>query len=152
MTKIELVTKIKGPLEICFDYARDIDMHMQSTTHTKEKAVAGRTSGRCEEGDIITWQAVHLGVKQKLTSKITVMKKYSYFEDEMLKGAFKSMHHKHFFEEVNGETIMKDELYYEVPLGFIGKIFDKLYLKQYMTNFLCKRNKYLKEYIENKFQ
>lgn len=152
MTKIELVTKIKAPLQICFDCACDIDAHMQSTAHTKEKAIAGRTSGLCEEGDIITWQAVHLGVKQKLTSKITVMKKYSYFEDEMLKGAFKSMHHKHFFEEVNGETTMKDELYYEVPLGFIGKIFNKLYLKQYMTNFLNTRNGYLKKFVESKIK
>lgn len=150
MTKIELVTKIKAPLQICFDCARDIDAHMQSTTHTKEKAIAGRTSGLCEEGDIITWQAVHLGVKQKLTSKITVMKKYSYFEDEMLKGAFKSMHHKHIFEETAGETIMRDELYYEVPFGFIGKIFDKLYLKQYMTKFLNTRNDYLKKFVESK--
>lgn len=152
MATIKLEIFIKAPIQVCFDTARNIDAHVRSTAWTKERAIAGRTTGMCEEGDTITFQAVHIGVRQKLTSKIVAMKKYSYFEDQMLKGAFKSMRHKHFFEEANGGTIMKDELSYEVPLGFIGKFFDKIYLEQYMTSFLNKRNEYLKEYIEKEYK
>ena len=57
MTTIKLLTEINSPIEKCFDLARDIDFHKLSTQKTKEKAVAGRTSGLCELGDKITWEA-----------------------------------------------------------------------------------------------
>ena len=60
------------------------------------------------------------------------------------------MKHQHYFEEKNGITIMKDKLEYSVPFGFIGKIFDAIYLKKYMTRFLLTRNEVLKSVAENK--
>lgn len=43
---------------------------------------------------------------------------------------------------------MTDEFEYEVPLGILGKLFDKLTLKNYMTNFLLIRNKTILEVAE----
>ncbi len=68
----------------------------------------------------------------------------------MTKGAFKSMRHEHHFKEVDGRTIMTDKFEYEVPFGFAGKIFDKLILKSYMTDFLMTRNEVIKEVAEKK--
>ena len=150
MTTLNLTTEIKANIETCFDVARDIDIHKLSTKKTKEEAIAGRMSGMCELGDTITWRATHLGIRQKLTVKITQFDRPNYFEDTMLKGAFKSMQHQHYFEEKNGITIMKDKLEYSVPLGFIGEIFDWIYLKKYMRRFLLTRNAVLKSVAENK--
>jgi ligand-binding SRPBCC domain-containing protein len=102
--------------------------------------------------DVVTWQATHLGVKQKLTVKISQMTKPFFFEDIMLKGAFKLMKHKHFFEKSGNGTVMKDEFVYEAPFGIIGKFFNKVYLKGYMTNFLKKRNEFLKNLAESKIR
>ena len=137
-------------METCFDVARDIDIHKLSTKKTREEAISGRITGLCELGDTITWRATHLGIRQNLTVKITQFDRPLYFEDTMLKGAFKSMQHQHYFEEKNGTTIMKDTLKYSVPFGFIGKIFDTIYLKKYMLNFLLTRNAILKSVAENK--
>src|SRR5688572_23212855 len=92
--------------------------------------------------------ANHFGIKQKFTVKITEFNKPYLFADKMLKGAFKSMYHKHLFEENNGETIMTDLFKYEVPFGFIGRLFDRIILKNYMTKFLIERNNVLKEIAE----
>ena len=119
-------------------------------TSALEEPNAGRMSGLCELDDTITWRATHLGIRQKLTVRITQFDRPHYFEDIMLKGAFKSMKHQHYFEEKNGITIMKDKLEYSVPFGFIGKIFDAIYLKKYMTRFLLTRNEVLKSVAENK--
>lgn len=78
------------------------------------------------------------------------MDKPNYFEDKMLKGAFKSMKHEHTFESKNDETIMSDKFQYEVPFGLLGKVFDGLILKKYMTKFLKIRNKVLKEIAEKR--
>jgi hypothetical protein len=61
MPKIELHTEIDAPIERVFDLARSIDLHMLSTSHTNEKAIAGKTSGLIGLGEWVTWRAKHLG-------------------------------------------------------------------------------------------
>ncbi len=150
MTTLHLSTEINAKIETCFDVARDIDIHILSTKNTNEKVIDGRTKGLCELGDTITWQAKHLGIKQNFTVKIIQFNQPFYFEDTMLNGAFRTMQHKHYFEEKNGITTMKDKMEYSVPFGFIGKIFDAVYLKKYMHQFLLTRNEVLKSVAENK--
>src|ERR1700759_359494 len=94
---IELSTMIDAPIQVCFDLSRSIDLHIESTKQTGEKAIAGRTSGLIEMGESVTWRAKHFGVWQNLTSKITEFKSPDYFTDEMVSGAFKSFRHEHLF-------------------------------------------------------
>lgn len=42
---------IKAPAEVCFDLARNVDIHTQTTSQTKERAVGGVTEGLLEQGD-----------------------------------------------------------------------------------------------------
>ena len=148
MTVINLVTEVNAPIGRCFDVSRDIEVHQLSVKDTKERVVSGRSKGLCELNDEITWEAVHFGIKQRLSVRIVEMNRPYSFTDMMLKGAFKSMRHEHTYEEKNGITIMKDAFQYEVPFGFIGSLFDRLVLKNYMTRFLNTRNAGLKAVIE----
>ena len=74
---------------------------------------------------------------------------YDYFVDEMEEGKFKTFKHEHFFEEKNRLTIMTDQLQYETPFGIFGKLFDVLFLKKHLTQFILERNKILKVIAEN---
>ena len=150
MTLIELETEIESDINRCFDLTRDIDIHKLSTGKTNEKAVAGRMSGLCQLGDKITWEATHFGVRQRLSVEITKFEKPYFFEDKMIKGAFKSMRHEHRFKEANGRTIMTDKFEYQVPFGFVGQAFDKIVLASYMTRFLRTRNMMIKKVAESK--
>lgn len=148
MTTINLTTKIKAPKQIVFNASRNIDIHQQSASPSKEKAITGVTSGLINLNETVTWRGRHFGFYLTHKSRITAMNLYDYFVDEMEKGKFKSFKHKHFFEEENGITIMKDQLQYETPFGILGKLFDVLLLKKHLTNFLLERNKVLKEVSE----
>lgn len=150
MTIIKLKTVIDAPIEKCFDLARNIDLHQQTTEKTKERAVAGKTSGLIEKGNFVTWEAIHFGIKQRLTVTIVDMDYPYYFSDKMIKGAFKDMHHSHFFEVEQGKTLMRDEFTYQTPFGIFGAIFDKLILRTYMEKFLVERNRILKSVAESK--
>ncbi|MDV6217067.1 SRPBCC family protein [Mucilaginibacter sp. L3T2-6] len=141
---IELSTMINAPVEVCFDLSRSIDLHMESTRHTGEKAIAGRTSGLIELGETVTWRAKHFGVWQNLTSKITEFKSPDYFTDEMVNGAFKSFRHEHLFFAINDQTVMKDIFMFESPLGWLGRMANILFLGKYMERLLQKRNKVIK--------
>ncbi len=148
MPIIYLVTEIQAPIKRCFDLSRSIDLHMITTKKTNEKAIAGRITGLVIEGDTVTWEATHLWKRQKLQSKITVVKSPTYFIDEQVFGAFKRFKHEHIFEEKDGKTIMVDKFDYTAPWGIIGKLADKLFLTNYMKRFLTERNAVIKEFAE----
>ncbi|ANX13587.1 cell division protein [Fictibacillus arsenicus] len=142
---------IKAPIEVCFDLARNVDIHTVTTSHTKERALGGVTSGLMENGDSVTWEAVHLGVKQRLTAKIIEMDRPYQFVDVMVEGAFHSFRHTHTFEVKDKGTVMTDHFDYKSPFGVIGKLADRLFLERYMTDFLVRRAKALKEIAENNY-
>jgi len=150
MSKIQLITVIQSDIQTVFNLSRDIDLHQQSTAKTNESAIAGKTSGLIEEGETVTWKARHLGIYQTLTTKIVAMNTPHHFTDIMQKGAFKSMKHQHIFSQQGENTIMTDIFEFHSPFGIIGKIFDKVFLKNYMKKFLLERNKLIKTVAENK--
>jgi hypothetical protein len=47
---------------------------------------------------------------------------------------------------------MKDKVFYEVPYGIFGELFDSLFLKNHMINFILERSKTLKVFSENEKQ
>lgn len=148
MPTIVLEITIHAPIERCFDLARDIGFHCQSTGGTNEKAVAGVTIGLIGPGETVTFEATHFGVRQRLTSRITEFEYPHRFVDEMLHGAFHSLHHLHEFEPVPEGTRMRDTMTYVSPLGWLGLLADTLFLESYMTRFLQKRNDHLKRVAE----
>src|SRR2546425_10065642 len=99
MPVIELSTVIRAPRERVFDLARSIDAHQDSTEGTNERAVAGVTRGLIGLNDEVTWEARHLGLRQRLTVRVTEFNRPQHFQDIMVEGAFKSMKHAHVFLE-----------------------------------------------------
>lgn len=149
MPHIQIQTIVNAPIERCFDLSRSIEIHKISMAHTKEEAVAGRTSGLIEDGESVTWQAYHFGVTQFLTSKISNFNKPFSFRDTQTKGIFNRFEHDHFLETKDGVTILTDVLDYDAPFGILGKIADTLFLEKYMKNLMELRNKVIKEYAES---
>ena len=149
MPTIHLETMIGAPIERCFDLMRDVGAHAQSTFKTRERAVGGKISGLLGEGDEVTWEAVHFGVKQRLTARVTHCAPPHVFEDEMVRGAFKSFVHRHTFRQEAGGTVMVDDFTYRSPLGLVGAVADKLFLERYMRAFLRARARALKQIAES---
>ena len=149
MPQIGLSTLINAPIEHCFDLARSIDLHMESTKQTGEQAIAGRATGLIELGETVTWRAKHFGIWQTLSSKITQFDSPNSFTDEMVSGAFKRFKHQHLFNTVDGITMMKDVFDFESPYGILGKMANAVFLERYMENLLKKRNQVIKEAAEN---
>ncbi|WLR42518.1 SRPBCC family protein [Bacillus carboniphilus] len=139
---------INAPINVCFDLARNVDVHTETTCKTKERAIDGTTVGLMENGDTVTWEAIHLGVKQTLTAKIIEMEKPYKFTDVMVKGAFHSFTHTHEFIVSGTGTTMKDTFSYKSPFGILGAIADRLFLEKYMRNFIINRAKELKRIAE----
>ena len=148
MAKIHLTTFIAAPIDRVFNLSCSIDLHKISTAHTNEEAIAGTTTGLIKLNETVTWQAKHLFKKRKFTSKIIGMESPFSFTDEMIQGDFSSFKHTHYFKVVNNGTIMIDIILFESPFGFIGKLFNSIYLKKYLVGLLTKRNEIIKDFSE----
>jgi ligand-binding SRPBCC domain-containing protein len=148
MPIIRLVTYIDAPIERCFDLALNVDLHRHSVTHTRERPVAGVMSGVMRLGDTVTWEAVHFGVRQRLTSRITAYERPYQFTDEMVQGAFRELRHIHEFAPRPPGTLMVDHFAFQAPLGLLGWLIERVVLTRYMEGLLLTRNRYLKQVAE----
>jgi len=135
---IILETKIAAPIERCFLLSLSIDLHMAGSG---EQAIAGVTHGLIGAGETVTWRGRHFGVDITHQSRITHYERPRYFQDAMVRGAFHSFVHDHYFElQDSGGTRMRDELRFAAPLGVIGWLVERLVLRRYLTHFLIQRN------------
>jgi ligand-binding SRPBCC domain-containing protein len=148
MTTIKITTNYFAPIERVFDTNRNIDIHQQSASKTKEVAIAGITSGLINKNETVTWKGKHFGVYLTHQSLISEMDFPTYFVDEQLKGQFKSFKHQHFFEQKENYVEVTDVLEYETPFGIFGQLFDRLLLKKHLRKFIIHRNEILKNLSE----
>jgi len=149
MRKLEFTTVINAPKNIVFDLSRSVNAHLESTSQTHETAIGGKTAGLLDEGDEVIWKGRHFGLWLTHHSRITLMQPPDFFIDEMVSGNFTKFRHMHTFVESDGKTIMHDIIEYDVPLGIIGQIFDKLTLAAHLRILIQKRNTALKSMAES---
>jgi ligand-binding SRPBCC domain-containing protein len=147
--RIQLETRIAAPAQRCFLLSLSIDLHVDSTASTRERAIAGVTTGLIGEGESVSWRGRHFGLMLSQTSAITRYEPPNFFQDVMTAGLFKSFQHDHRFQQQNGETVMNDELRFTAPLGIFGLAAERLVLRNYLTRFLRERNEFVKQVAES---
>jgi ligand-binding SRPBCC domain-containing protein len=148
MVRIESEIEIAASVETTFDLARSVEAHLEAERRTKERVVAGRRSGLLELNDTITFEGVHFGIRQRLAARIVEMERPTSFVDEMQRGAFKTLRHTHRFSEHGGRTVMRDILEFSAPLGPLGWIAKRLFLKHYMQDFIERHQQELRRIAE----
>ena len=70
------------------------------------------------------------------------------FVDVMTKGPFQSWKHIHKFEEIGNSSKLTDIIKYEMPFGFAGKLFHKLFFKKMMNELFEYRHNLTKKLLE----
>lgn len=148
MPTLLLETLIAAPIERCFSLSLSIDAHTQSMGPSGEQAIAGVTSGEIGPGQSVTWRAHHFGVPLRMTSLISEYERPSRFVDEQTRGPFARWWHEHRFEALGHQTRMTDRIEFEAPLGFLGKIAERVVLERYMKRLIMRRNLWLKQHLE----
>ncbi len=88
-----------------------------------------------------------LGISFHWQTEICKVEKNKLFTDIQIIGPYKSWEHTHYFSEVNGGVLMKDEINYELPFSFIGTIGHRLFVKNKIKRIF----KYREDTLNNLF-
>jgi ligand-binding SRPBCC domain-containing protein len=127
--RLQLVTFIAAPAQVCFDLSRSIDLHVDSMARSRERAVSGITSGLIGMDEEVTWEARHFGLPWRVTSRITMFEEPHRFVDEMTEpGPFRFFRHEHVFHTVGARTRMEDNITFKTRFGPPADVVAKAYL------------------------
>ncbi len=96
-------------------------------------------------GMIISYNLKPLpGFKVNWVTEITHVKEMEYFIDSQLSGPYGIWHHEHHFKKVEGGVEMTDLLYYKLPLGWLGRMVNFLFIRKKVDGIFTYRSKILK--------
>lgn len=71
-----------------------------------------------------------LGIPMYWMTEITQVVPGQYFIDEQRFGPYSLWHHQHHFKVIPGGVEMTDIVHYKVPLGFLGRIANALFVRR----------------------
>jgi ligand-binding SRPBCC domain-containing protein len=146
MVELRQTTRIHAPIEHCFLLSLSIDLEM--TAARGLRAIGGCTSGLIGKGQTVQWEIRAFGSKFRHTSQITGYDAPYFFQDTMLKGAFRSFAHDHWFHQDGEATRMDDVMRFSAPLGIFGRLAEIVALRSYMLTLLRNRNRAIQEAAE----
>jgi ribosome-associated toxin RatA of RatAB toxin-antitoxin module len=142
---------IHAPIQRCFDLTRSIDAHVYTARGISGKATKGKTSGLAELGDSTTWSAKFLGLRFKLTTKVTNTQEPFSFSERLERGLFKRFEHDYTLRDLgDGTTELEDAFTFVSPFGWIGATFDNFILQRVLRKVMESRLDDIKQLAENK--
>ena len=89
-------------------------------------------------------------IKTKWIAEHTVYNPPYLFEDIQVKGPFRSWRHRHIVEPVSDGAILRDEIEYEPPLGFLGRLVAPFLIQKRLQKLFDYRHEVTRQWCEGK--
>jgi ligand-binding SRPBCC domain-containing protein len=97
-------------------------------------------------GQVITYKVRPLfNTPLNWVTIISAVEKPYYFIDEQKFGPYKFWHHRHTFKELSDGVLMKDEVYYALPAGVLGRMMHRFFIKKKIEEIFSFRKETLKK-------
>lgn len=99
-------------------------------------------------GTLIDYTVKIMGMRVFWRSLITHYDSPREFVDEQLKGPYRLWHHRHSFREIDGGTLIEDNVAYALPFSFIGDIVHGIYVRRNLESIFDFRARAISEIFE----
>ena len=140
MAEFVLERVVAAPPAVVFTAALDPGLHLRSMARYGETIVEEPAGGVFGEGSTVTWRARHFGIPFRLRSTVYDIDAPHGFRDRQISGPFASFWHEHVFEEHPQGTLMRDTIRFHSPFGPLGRLVDRVVLREYMRRLIEERN------------
>jgi ligand-binding SRPBCC domain-containing protein len=87
-------------------------------------------------------------ITMRWVARHTVYEPPNLFEDVQVKGPFRSWRHRHIIESHRDGAVLRDEIDYEPPLGFLGRAVAPLLVQQRLEKLFSYRHEVTRRWCE----
>lgn len=138
-------------LEAAWDFfSSPTNLQIITPDHMRFEITSQDVKSKMYAGMIISYLVRPLlNIPLKWVTEITQVKEGAFFVDEQRFGPYKFWHHKHFFEEIPEGVLMTDLIHYSIPLGPIGDLMNKLFVRKQLEDIFSYRTKKIEELFPN---
>jgi len=120
---LERTTIIRAPLRDIFDFFSGPENLGRITPPEMGFRITSGPNRRLQEGDRIHYAMRVFGLPLRWSTKITLWRDGEAFADLQESGPYKYWLHTHTFRETPNGVEMHDRVEYELPFGFLGRLF-----------------------------
>ena len=143
--RVKEFTHVLAPRERVFLLASNIKLVQQIIGLNP---VEGKTSGLVQLNDRVVWRGWKFGLPAMHETLITAYEQPAFFQDTQGRGRFTFFQHDHHFEEVDGQTLMRDIVRFSLPFGPAGKLVAKHVMVPHILGLMQRRFALLKRLAE----
>jgi ligand-binding SRPBCC domain-containing protein len=143
-------TVIDAPVAEVFEFHRDT-RNAKAIAHPAQRILDVRGRFPLEQGDEVELRvlALPLPVPQRWRVRVAELREPELLVDETLDGPFRTFRHEHRFEDLgDGRTRLTDHITYELPLGALGRLADRLVVSRLLAPSFRHRQRRTKELLE----
>ena len=120
-------------------------------TPTWERARVIQPASISDVGSRAVVELIVLGLfKKKWVAEHTVYDPPNQFEDVQVEGPFKSWRHRHIIERHPDGAVLRDEISYEPPMGFIGRLVAPVFVQRRLEKVFNYRHEVTRRWCEAK--
>ena len=112
------------------------------------RPVEGKMAGLIVMGDQLVWRGWKFGLPAMHETLITGYDRPRFFQDTMGRGRFRYFQHDHSFEEVDGYTLLVDNVRFSMPFGPAGHLVGKHVVVRHVMELMLRRFALLKRIAE----
>ena len=99
------------------------------------------------EGACLDYRVRVLGMRLRWTSRIALYQPPREFIDEQIRGPYALWRHRHIFAAQGEGVLVRDEVTYALPCGFLGRIAQKIYVQGALRAVFNYREKMIRELL-----
>lgn len=139
--------KIPASLSTVWNFFSDAkNLLLLTPPHLNLKVTNEVYGGEVYPGQVMLYNVKPvLGIPLPWMTEIRYVQPLKYFVDEQRKGPYKLWHHQHHFNEIAGGVEMVDIVHYRLPLGWLGRIGNAVFVKNELKNLFAYRHQKIVE-------
>jgi len=138
---------IDAPLEMVFDFHTD-PKNLERIMPGNVKVLSCTMEGLFQGAKLDLVMRWHGLITKRWLIELEVFKRPNALVDLQIKGPFKAFRHVRTFEAAGGMTLLTDDLSYELPFRFFGRLIEKLVLGRTVKSQFAYRHVRTKELLE----
>ncbi|MDX1582106.1 MAG: SRPBCC family protein [Thermoanaerobaculia bacterium] len=143
--KLFRVTRVSAPIDEVWSFFSDPANLARITPDSMGFEIVSSPDRPIREGDRIVYQLSVARVPVRWVSRIGEVHEKEMFVDVQEEGPYALWHHRHLFRETVDGVEMIDDVDYELPFGFIGRLGGSVFVRLQLRMIFDYREKVIRE-------